>query len=67
MTNPDDSRESFRTRHRRSIALALWLGGLVAIVVLYNVTMPKPTVPQTAGGGSTADLPTIQVGALPVT
>jgi len=39
----------------------------VAIAVLYNFTKPKPTVPQTAGGGSTADLPTIQVGALPVT
>jgi len=67
MTNRDETREPFRTRHRRSIALALWLGGLVAIAVLYNVTMPKPTVAGSGASGAVADLPTIQVGALPVT
>jgi hypothetical protein len=60
----DDYRESTFTRHRRGILLAGPFVGVAALVGLYDATKPRPTTGIVAQAG---DLPTLSVGALPVT
>ena len=60
-------REAFVARYRWPLILAGAVGGVLATVLLYNLSAPKP---EQVGGVDVKDLPEAQilrVGALPVT
>ena len=63
---PNEGRDAFINRYRRSLGLGGWIAGVVLTVVLYNVTLPRSAA-ATSGGRELTDDETIQVGALPVT
>lgn len=63
---PNEGRDAFISRYRRTLGLGGWLAGVALTVVFYNVTLPR-TAAATSGGRELTDDETIQVGALPVT
>ena len=63
----NEFRESFFTRHRRGVLLASPVLAVAGLVLLYNVTIPQPTVSGGGVGPTAGDVPTLLVGALPVT
>lgn len=67
MSSLPEGRESFATRYRRTIALTLWLGSVAGIIALYYATIPKPVYSTAEAAAAVEALPTMQVGALPVT
>ena len=64
---PDDNREPFTHRYRRSLAFGGWIAGVLLTVVFYNLTAWRPARLASEGAAGAADAPMIQVGALPVT
>lgn len=67
MKTPAEGREPFRTRYRRSIGLFVWIASVAAIVALYYATIPRSKYATAAVTAAGDRIPTIQVGALPVT
>ena len=64
---PGNFREAFIARYRWPLILAGVVAGVLATVVLYNVSAPKP---EQVGGVDVKELPEgliLRVGALPVT
>jgi hypothetical protein len=63
----NEYRESFFARNRRAVFMVAAVLGVALTVVLYYATAPKPTSTSGAIAQGATDLPTLQVGALPVT
>ena len=62
-----ESRRPFYVRYRRRLLFGSWFAGVGLTVVAYNATKPRPARLGNDDASGGTDVPTIQVGALPVT